>query len=63
MKMKVKRCISCNKDIYIPNANHAIYTIFKNKNKKIKCMNCIDRKLTYIEYVEYLELINRKVNI
>ena len=64
MKKKMirqKKCISCRRDMYIPSSNNVIYSILSKKFSKMKCPNCVDKKLTFIEYIDMLEKMNKEL--
>ena len=59
--IRQKKCISCRLDMYIPSSNNVIYSILSKKFSKMKCPNCVDKKLTFIEYIDMLEKMNKEL--
>lgn len=59
--VRQRKCISCRRDMYIPNSNNVIYSIMSKKYSKIKCPKCVDKDMTFIDYTDMLEQLNKEI--
>ncbi len=58
--VKRTKCITCKRDMYVPNSNNVIYSIISKRYSKIKCLKCVDHNLTFIQYVDFIKDMNKE---
>lgn len=58
--VKRTKCMTCKRDMYVPNSNNVIYSIISKKYSKMKCPKCVDHNLTFIQYVNMIEDMNKE---